>query len=69
MNVPVVCAGMLVNPGDVIVGDADGVVVVPRADAAEVPKPASNGSPRKKKPASAWPKASWVSIFTVSAPN
>ena len=30
MQVPIIAGGVLVNPGDIIVGDADGVVVVPR---------------------------------------
>jgi 4-hydroxy-4-methyl-2-oxoglutarate aldolase len=48
VNLPVVCAGVSVRPGDVVVADDDGVVVVPRLEAVRVAKA---GEDREKKEA------------------
>ena len=40
INFPVMCGGLVVNPGDIIVGDSDGVVVINPADAPDVLKKA-----------------------------
>jgi len=41
VQLPIACGGVAVVPGDIIVGDGDGVVVIPRANAVEIAKAAA----------------------------
>jgi 5-oxopent-3-ene-1,2,5-tricarboxylate decarboxylase / 2-hydroxyhepta-2,4-diene-1,7-dioate isomerase len=47
-NVPITCGGVLVMPGDVVVGDAEGVVIVPAALAEEVARDAAAQEEREE---------------------
>ena len=49
VNVPVVCAGAIVRPGDAIIADVDGVVVVKREDAPEVARLAGERFAKEQK--------------------
>jgi 4-hydroxy-4-methyl-2-oxoglutarate aldolase len=49
VNVPVVCAGTIVRPGDAIIADVDGVVVVKRENAAEVARLAGERFAKEQK--------------------
>jgi len=49
VNIPIVCAGAIVRPGDVIVGDTDGVVVVKREAAPEVARLSAERAAKEQK--------------------
>lgn len=49
INVPICCGGVVVNPGDIMVGDSDGLVVIPQEFAAEVLEKAKNKMANEQK--------------------
>ena len=49
INVPIACGGISVNPGDIILADPDGVIVIPRKDAETVLKDAKDFQEKDEK--------------------
>lgn len=64
INLPVICGGVIVHPGDIILGDMDGVLVLRPAMAEELlPIPESTNIPTTKKKA-AKPKCAALTMCT-----
>jgi 4-hydroxy-4-methyl-2-oxoglutarate aldolase len=60
INVPIFCGGVFVKPGDIIVGDEDGVIVIPREKVEEVVDLALKIEETEKKIAEELPKSSSI---------
>ncbi len=57
VNTPIMCAGTAIHPGDLIIGDDDGVVVVSRAEAESVLTACQAREADEEKNANGWPAA------------
>ena len=70
VNIPVVCAGALVNPGDVIVADDDGVVVrAARRSRRRWPMPPQRARPTRARSAPSWrPACSGLDMYKMREP-
>jgi 4-hydroxy-4-methyl-2-oxoglutarate aldolase len=51
INVPIVCGGVIVNPGDIVLGDEDGLVVLPRLEAEAILTASGQGRAQPYPPA------------------
>ena len=67
VNIPVVCAGVNVEPGDVVVADDDGVVVVPKKLAVETAAKAQKRADDEDGKRKRWRPASSASTCTTCA--
>ncbi|MDO5549958.1 MAG: RraA family protein [Lachnospiraceae bacterium] len=70
INTPVVCGGMVIMPGDILAGDADGLVVIRPEDAAEVAQKAVKQNEGEKKLLETIAEGKWDrSSFAVTLAN
>lgn len=59
INFPIVCGGVVVHPGDIVIGDADGIVVLSHKDAATVLEKAQAKSADEQKTMAAIENGTW----------
>lgn len=64
INVPINCGGVVVNPGDIVVGDADGIVIIPAKDAPAVLEKAKAKFQKEIEIRAAIAKGAWNPAYT-----